>query len=102
MFRTGGRDQPVLLVLFTGWVLSPFAALILGDVLSRAWPVLLRATLHVLTLMVALFSLAMYAGAIPMPAGARPAAVYLMVPLGSWLIIAIVIPAARFAATRRW
>ena len=55
-----GRHQRsvLLLVLFTVWVLSPFAALAVGVALSNRWSVPIRRTLYTLTIVVALGSLA--------------------------------------------
>lgn len=100
MLRVGGRNQPVLLVLFFGWVLSPFVALALADWRSTHWFASRRTSIHALMLIVTLGSLAVYGGFIPMPAGSRPAAAYLMVPLGAWLLIATEILADRLLARR--
>jgi len=95
MFNAGGRNQPVLLVLFTGWVFSPFGALALADWRYKQWSDAPRTTLHVAMLIITFGSLAAYSGVIPMPPGSRPAFSYLMVPLGSWLLIAVVVLATR-------
>jgi hypothetical protein len=85
MLRAGSNGGAVLVALFCAWVLSPFAALI--------WLTPRRGvsrTALVVTLMVALCSLVVYGGMVPMPSGTRPAFPFLMVPLGSWVLIAIV------------
>ena len=99
MFNAGGRNQPVLLVLFTGWVFSPFGALALADWRYKQWSDAPRTTLHAAMLIIAFGSLAAYSGVIPMPPGSRPAFSYLMVPLGSWLLIAAVVLATRTLAS---
>ena len=81
-------------VLFAGWVPSPFAALVLADRASKGWPVSARATLHGVMLVLVTASLAFYGAVVPMPPGTKPAFVFLVVPLGSWLILAIAVPAA--------
>ncbi len=95
MFNAGGRNQPVLLVLFAGWVFAPFGALALADWRYTQWSDAPRTTLHAAMLIMTFGSVALYSGVIPMPAGSRPAASYLMVPLGSWLLIALVVLATR-------
>lgn len=101
MLRVGGRNQPVLLVLFTGWVLSPFAALALADWRSTGWSATRRTALYAVVLIVALGSLSVYGGIIPMPADSRPAARYLMVPLAAWLLIAAAMLAEKFSGSTR-
>ena len=64
MLHAGRRnDSRILLVLFTIWVLSPFVALVLADVVSKRWSVLTRATLHSVMLVLTLGSLAIYGDA---------------------------------------
>ena len=59
MLHAGRRnDSRILLVLFTIWVLSPFVALVLADVVSKRWSVLTRATLHRAMLVLTIGSLA--------------------------------------------
>lgn len=90
MFLAGSRQRSfVLMGLFTGWVLAPFAALFWAGLISSPWPASTRATLYGLMLILTLVSLAMYGAIIPMPSGSRPAAVFLLVPPGSWVLIAI-------------
>ncbi len=91
MLRVGQRQRSViLLVLFTIWVLSPFVALIaLASMGSTRWPVLTRATLYSVMLIVTLGSLAVYGDVAFGPPRAKPASFFLMVPLISWLLIAV-------------
>lgn len=99
MLAAGSRQRSsVLIGLFTGWVLSPFVGLWWAGVVSRCWPAFIRATLYGLMLILTGTSLALYGGILPMPSGSRPAAVFLLVPLGSWVLIAIV----AFGLRRRW
>lgn len=89
-----GHPPLFLRVLFAGWVLSPFVALALARIASKRWSVPTRATLHAVALVIALGSLACYGGLIPMPPGSRPAFVFLVVPLASWLLLTIAIAIA--------
>jgi len=90
-----GRNNSsiLLLVLFGAWVLSPFTALLLANVISKRWLVLTRATLYCLTLFLTLGSLLGYSGVLRL-SGTKPAFVFLVVPFISWLLIIIVIPIA--------
>lgn len=90
-----GRHTPVfLLILFVGWVLLPFIALLIVNVLSKPWPVPARKTLSILMLLIPIGSLLIYSG-IWRPADTRPAAIFLVVPLISYLLIVAVIAITR-------
>lgn len=90
----GGHPPLFLRVLFAGWVLSPFVALVLADHRAKRWSVPARATLYGVMLVLAVGSLVFYQGMIPMPVDARPAAVFLVVPAGSWIFLIAVRVAA--------
>jgi hypothetical protein len=101
MLHAGRNNDSVLLVvLFVIWVVSPFIALLVANVVSKRWPFLTRVTLYSLTLMLTLGSLMSYSGALS-PLGTKPAFVFLVVPLVSWLLMAIVIPVAASVSRRR-
>lgn len=90
-----GRNTPVLLlVLFVGWVLSPFMALLVANRVSKRWSVPTRATIYCLMLVVTLGSLVGYSGAFNSP-DTKPAFIFLVVPLISWLLMVTVIPITR-------
>ena len=92
MFWVGHRNPSrVLLVLFTIWDLSPFMALLLADMISKRWSVITRATLHIVMLVIALSSLALYGNVVLRPRS-QPAFMFLVVPLGSWVLMMIVVP----------
>lgn len=90
----GGHPPFLLRVLFAGWVLSPFVALMVADGYSKWWTAAERATLHGVTLVLAAGALACYRGVIPMPRDVRPAFVFLAVPAGMWLLLIVVGAAA--------
>jgi hypothetical protein len=94
-----GRHQKseILLVLFTIWVLSPFVALVLANGFSKRWPVRARVTLYSMTLVLTLGSLAIYGYDAWRPPKAQAAFVFVVIPLASWLLIAIVATAAFFS-----
>ena len=101
MLWVGHRNPSrILLVLFAIWVLSPFMALLLADMVSKRWSVLTRVTLHCVMLVLTLGSLAIYGYVVLRPTGSKPAFVFLVVPLGSWLLIAIVVSIAALISGR--
>ena len=92
MLYTGRNNDSVLLVLlFVAWVLSPFIALFVANLVSMRWPAFTRVILYCLIIFLTVGSLVSYSGALR-PPGTKPAFVFLVVPLLSWIIIAIVIP----------
>jgi len=102
MFRVGHRNNSrILLLLFTIWVLSPFVALAVANVVSKRWSVVTRAALYSLMLVLTLGSLAAYGNIALGPPRAKPAFIFLVVPLASWLLIATFVPAAAFISRRR-
>jgi len=102
MLRAGHRQNSRLLIgLFTFWVLSPFMALIVANVVSRRWQVLTRATLYIVMLVVTLATLAIYGYVALGPPRAKTAAVFVVVPPASLLLIAIVVPIAALMSRRQ-
>ncbi len=97
LMLTVGRHNPSVLlqVLFAGWVALPFVALILAAVFRK----LTGARLTGLTFIVSLASVAAYAIAAFGPPLPKPAAVFLLVPLASWIVIAIVFAFGRHSGS---
>lgn len=94
MLLVGQRNQSIILMLlFAGWVLAPFAALAWADRSPKLQTA--RTTLLVLMLLLALVSLAAYARVAFGPPMPQPASLFLLVPAGSWLVIAIPLLLAR-------
>ncbi len=92
--RAGHNNNSVLLViLFSCWVLSPFAGLLVAIALFKRRPSISRLMLYILALVISIGSLLCYGGTFSIP-GAKPAAVFLFVPLVSWVLVVIVIMAA--------
>ena len=99
MLWVGHRNPSrVLLALFVIWDLSPFMALVLADIVSKRWSVLTRATLYGVMLVLTLGSLAFYGDVVWRPRP-QPAFLFLVVPLGSWLLM-IVVPIAALISGR--
>jgi len=99
--RAGQQTPRPLLVMMFIWVISPYLALVWAHVASRRWSAPARAALHVVMLVVALGSLAVYAGDAAWPRKAQPAFFYVAVPPACWLLGAIVVPLAAMMARRR-
>lgn len=87
--HAGHKNNSVLLVvLFGSWVLSPFIAFLVANKISMHWNVITRMTLYYIMIALPLISLVSYSGAIS-PPGMKPAFIFLIVPLISWLILGI-------------
>jgi hypothetical protein len=100
MLRAGRSTPRLLLVLFVIWVLSPFVGLAWANVVSKTWPVLTRATLYCVTLVVTLVSLAAYGDLVSRPSGSSQAFFFVSVPPSSWLLMAIAVALATLISRR--
>ena len=101
MLRAGQRTPRLLLVLFVIWLLSPFVALAWANLVSKRWSLLTRAALYCVTLVVALGSLAIYGELVVLRRpGSANAFLWVIVPPGSWLLMAIVVPIAALISRR--
>lgn len=94
------NESRILMGLFIVWVLAPFVAFGLTDRLSRRWSVPTRVALYGVMLFVALGSLIIYGMVALGPPRPKPAAVFLVVPLGSWLLALVVIPLVALISRR--
>lgn len=101
LLRAGQRAPRVVLIVLALWVLSPFVTVVLADMISKRWSVLTRAMLYSVTLLFALASLAIYAEDALSPPKAQAAFVFVLVPLVSLLLIAIVVAIAALISRRR-
>jgi hypothetical protein len=100
MFRVASRDESVFIGwLLVAWVLSPFLALAITSAVSGPWSVTTRLTLYSVMVFIGLCSLIGYSGALS-PPGAKPLAAFHVVPLVSWLLMAIVIPLAAILSNK--
>ncbi|HET7142866.1 MAG TPA: hypothetical protein VFI68_02495 [Anaerolineales bacterium] len=101
MFRAGQDSPRLLLFLFTFWILSPFAALLWANMLSKCWSVLTRVTLFCVTLILALGSLAIYGDLVHIkPEGSPNAFLFVIVPPLSLAFMTIVVAMAAFISGR--
>jgi hypothetical protein len=102
MLHAGRRNNSrILLVLFTIWVLSPFVALVVADVVSKRWSVLTRAAPHSVMLVLTFGSLAIYGDVALGPPRAKTAFAFVVVPPASWLLIAMALLIAALISGRR-
>lgn len=88
------NDSRLLLTLFAIWVVSPFVGAVLANAVAMRRPVFARSTLYVAMLVLAVGSLAIYGDAAFGHLGAKLGFVFLVVPLGSWLLLGIVVAVA--------
>jgi hypothetical protein len=95
-----GRGGLVLMVLFLGWVLLPFAGLLLADRMAVRWSPVTRKTLYIAMLVVAVGSVAAYADVAVRPR-AQPAFMFLVIPLCSWAVTVIAIGVTAFVSRAR-
>jgi hypothetical protein len=101
LLNAGRRGTPKsLLLVMAIWVISPFVTLFVGNALSGRWSASTRAALYATMVLVALGSLIFYGLDTMSHIAGKPAAVYVLVPPVSWLVIAIA-AAAAFASDRR-
>ena len=101
MLLVGQRNpSALLLVLFAGWVAGPFLGLAWANTKAVNWSRRAQINVHALTLLIAFASLAVYGNAVVSPAKTRGAFVFLMVPVASWVLAAIVAGVTAFLARR--
>jgi len=100
LLREGRHAPRFLLVLFVLWVLSPFMALVWANLVSKRWSVATQATLYIVMLVITVGSLSIYGAVALRLSRAKPAAVFLVVPLASWLLTATGVPIAALTSRR--
>lgn len=85
-----GRNQPsyLLQAMFVLWVSAPFVALLVAHVRAKQWSSAARRTLCWLSLVVTVFSLALYGLVALHPPRTKTGLVFVMVPPLSWLLFA--------------
>jgi hypothetical protein len=97
MFVVGRRQKSaILILLFTVWVLSPFAAVLLGSsAISKRRAGFEQKVFAGLASVVSLVSVGIYASVALGPPRPQPASFFLLVPAASWVVIVIVIASSR-------
>jgi hypothetical protein len=78
----------ILIALFAIWTLSPFLGLLAINAIIYRWPPRKRFYFYLMMFVLTTVALVSYSGLIRLP-GARPAFIFLVVPLVSWLAIII-------------
>src|SRR5438046_165878 len=91
LMLVAGHPPILLRILFTGWVVLPFLALVLAHTFSKRWSSITRTTLYCVMLVVSVISLAVYAYMVFRPHDVTPTATFLAVPLMSLLVVGIVV-----------
>jgi hypothetical protein len=101
MLYTGRNNKSVLLMLlFAIWILSPFIALLRINTIAKKWSAFSRISLFSLMIILSSGSLAGYSGLLNLKE-TKPAFVFLLIPLISWMLMVLVIPVAA-ALSRRF
>lgn len=97
----GSNNKSILLrALFVIWVLSPFAAFLTADAICKRRAFFARKALYWMMLVVTPGSLVSYSGTFNTLL-TKPAFIFLVVPLISWLLMLIVILVVRKQNARR-
>jgi ribosomal protein S19 len=90
----GHNNKSIILrLLFVGWVLSPFAALMAAHKIRERWTINARVILYWLTLVIAIASPVIYNGILFSP-GVKLTPYFLFVPLFAWVVIIVFMLAA--------
>jgi hypothetical protein len=97
---TGRNNSSVpLILIFSGWVVSPFIALLLINIITKRWQVFNRLILYGLMVSLTVGSMVIYSG-LWSPPGAKTAFVFLVVPLLSWSMIGMILLATKLSPSR--
>ncbi|HZE56764.1 MAG TPA: hypothetical protein VE031_02810 [Chthoniobacterales bacterium] len=88
------HPPPFLAFLFVIWVSAPFAVLGVANLLSQRWPLALRKTLYVVTLLITIASLAIYVDDNFAHRTVHPAGVWVAVPPASVILSGVAIAIA--------
>src|SRR5947209_13979929 len=89
MFNAGRHQKSILLIiLFTGWVLSPFIGLFVASKISNHRKMPPQAIIYWLIIILAISSLIAYSGALILP-GTKTAFIFLIWPFIWWILIVL-------------
>lgn len=95
MLFAGRSNTHVLITIgFVFWVLAPFALLALAERKSADWAPATRATLHTLTVLIAVGSLAVYAYRAAVPPRSTGAFLFVIVPPVSVILVLVALAIA--------
>jgi len=101
MLRTSPNMPTLNIVLIGLWVISPFVLLALCDARAKRWPLLHRPTIHILALVLAVVSLSVYQSVAFGPPRPKPAALFVLIPPISWVVIATGLGLAALVSRKR-
>jgi hypothetical protein len=88
--KAGYNNKSIVLVaLFIAWVESPFIVCLAANIASARWSLLARGTLYSLMIFITLGALIGYSRVLNSHP-AKPAAVFLILPLLSWILMVAV------------
>ncbi|HRI80033.1 MAG TPA: hypothetical protein PLR06_10905 [Cyclobacteriaceae bacterium] len=89
MYSVGSDQESILLiVLFTGWVISAFIALLILNLVLGRLKFKLQIVVHILTVVINITAVLLYNGLFNLP-DMKPAAIFLIVPFGMWVILLV-------------
>jgi hypothetical protein len=89
MFNAGRHQKfVILLTLFNGWVLSPYAGFFFADKISTGWNIAARSKCWWLLIIISITALVCYSGVL-LPPGTKLTFLFLIVPLISLLLLII-------------
>jgi hypothetical protein len=89
LYAARGQRSILLMALFTAWVLAPFFGLTCAYVASKGWAAPMPRALYRVILFVTAGSLAIYGNVALGTLRAKSGFIFLVVPAGTWLLIAI-------------
>lgn len=92
------HPPPLIVVLFVGWVIAPFALLGIANLGSRKWPAGVRRVLYIVTLAITALSLVIYIDDNFAHRTMHRAEVWVAVPPGSVIISGLVVGLAAWQA----
>jgi len=101
LFHASKKRPPLLMAIFVVWILLPLAVLSGIDRLSHGWSPRKRGALYTVMVIIALFSLGVYAEDAFWPRKAHTAFVYVLVPPACCLLTAVVMAIVAFRSRKR-
>ena len=101
LYAGRANHQPLLMVLMAVWVSAPFLVLAVANRRSLRWPLLVRAALNGVTIVVTILALAVFSSTVLNPPRTTRGFVFVAIPLVAWLLMATAIPIAAVIARRQ-
>ena len=101
LLLAAARNTPrLLLILFIGWVVIPFAALVAANLYVPRWSTPYKTALSFATVFIAIVSVLVYGFFTIWPPASTPARTWLLVPAASWLLMIALVIAAYLSRRR--